>query len=392
VPPKQDTDTPQSKPTQAAAPPPANPRVWWGLLFLIATFGIGYLGGYVAINNSDSVNVSPETRQEIVLQESEVIADVAEEVSKSVVSINVSSQQSRNSFFFGEQQFESQSAGTGIILSEDGLVVTNKHVIPTNTTSLSIVLSDGTEYTDIEIVGRDPFQDIAILQINNVSDLTPARLGDSSDLRVGDKVIAIGNALGRFNNSVTTGIISGLSRPVETFDEIGTSDNYLQTDASINPGNSGGPLVNINGEVIGVNTAIVGGAENIGFSIPINDVKPGITSVENSGELIRPYLGVRFVSVTDDVAKELDLPIDRGALVAGNPGQSAVINDSPADKAGVLDGDVIVRVNDEDITETTSLSTLIGRFQVGDTINLVINRDGQELTLQATLEAVPDRL
>jgi serine protease Do len=360
--------------------------------FVLLSLGLGFVGGSIAVRNYSFDSGNSEINTQVVLSQSEAIAKVAEDVSPSVVSINVNSTNTEDSFFYGRQSYESQSAGTGIILSEDGLIVTNRHVIPANTTSVAVILSDGTQYDDVEIVGRDEFNDIAYLQIKDAKDLKPAKLADSDKARVGDAVVAIGNALGKFDTTVTSGIISGLGRPIQagsTEADTEVLENLMQTDAAINPGNSGGPLVNINGEVVGINTAVAGNAENIGFAIPINDVKSGITSVKNNGELVRPYLGVRYIMLDPEIAKELGISVEQGALVSADAGQRAVVSGSPADKAGIKENDVIIKVNDTVIDENSSLVNTIGRFQVGEKVNLTIVRDGQEQVIEVTLEEVP---
>lgn len=297
----------------------------------------------------------------------------------------------RNPYF--SRDFTESGAGTGIILTDDGLIMTNRHVVPENVSSLTVVLSDGTSYEDVAVVDRDIFNDLAFLQIKDVSGLKPAKLGDSSEVVVGDKVIAIGNALGQFSNTVTSGIISGLGRPITAASDgsFDTLTNLFQTDAAINPGNSGGPLVNIKGEVIGVNTAVAGNAEGIGFAIPINDAKAAISSVEAEGRIIRPYLGVRYIGLTSDIAKALDLSVERGAYLYAEQG-SAIISDSPADKAGLQDEDIIVEVNGEKVDEYNSLSTLLGKYDVGDSVELKVVRGDEEITVTVVLEEAPNSL
>ena len=218
-------------------------------------------------------------------------------------------------------------------------------------------------------------------------------LGDSSKVQVGDKVVAIGNALGQFQNTVTAGIISGFGRDVTAADQSNGSAETLtdlfQTDAAINPGNSGGPLVNINGEVIGINTAVAGGAQNIGFAIPANDVKGLINGVLASGELQQPYLGVRYVSLTDDFAYQYNLPVNRGAYIAPASNQDSVLPGSPAQKAGLKEKDIITRVNNIAIDEKTNLTSALSQFKVGDNLSLTVIRDGKTITVHATLEATP---
>lgn len=289
-----------------------------------AGFGGGLLGSRSQSLTSGNFN-SPEARQQIVSSEGELISEITKEVGPSVVSITVTSQSVGQSLF-GPQSYQQQGAGTGVIISSSGIVITNRHVVPSDASSVSITLSDGTKLEEVEIIGRtlesDPL-DIAFLKINDTKrkDLTVASIGDSSDMEVGDRVIAIGNALGQFENTVTSGILSGYGRDIEASDGSGTSasfeslQNLFQTDAAINPGNSGGPLMNLNGEVIGINVAVAD-AQSIGFAIPINDVKGLIASVQKNGKLERPYLGVRYISLTDDAAYFYNLSTKRGAYIA----------------------------------------------------------------------------
>lgn len=358
---------------------------------VIVSLLAGFIGGYAGSKldtELDSIENSKEVSQLVINNQSDLIAQIADEVGKSTVSI-VSTTETES--FFGP--FEEEGAGTGIILSEDGIVMTNRHVVPEGTVDIEITLSDGTVYSDVEIIGRDPRGgvDLAFLKIQGVSGLTPARIGDSDTMRVGDYVIAIGNALGEFQNSVTTGIISGRSRPVIASDSSGSEalTNLLQTDAAINPGNSGGPLVNLNGEVIGINTAVAE-AENIGFSIAISDVKGVIDSVLTTGEIRVPYIGVRYQMITPEYANREDLPVEKGALIRGGQNFPAVIPDSPADKAGLLDGDILTEIDGQELDADSQLGVLIGRKQVGDTLQLKILRDGEEQYVEITLEAAPE--
>lgn len=368
-------------------------------LLVLISAAAGFVGGWVGSEANSNGALSSQTEQQIISSESELISKIAREVGQSVVSVSVTSQ-SQTQSFFGFGSGEQQSAGTGFIVSDDGLVATNRHVVA-GANKVSVTLSDGTELTDVEVVGRtnegDPL-DVAFLKINDAKgkDLKPAKLGDSAQMEVGDRVVAIGNALGQFQNSVTTGIISGYGRDVEASDGTGfsteTLQNLFQTDAAINQGNSGGPLVNLNGEVIGINTAVAGsGAENIGFAIPINDAKGLIDSVIATGKLERPYLGVRYITLTDDVAFDLGIDTKRGAfIVEGQRGQPSILEDSPAQKAGLREKDIIIKINGENVDERNSLTSLIGKHQVGEEVTLTIVRDGQEQEIKATLEASPD--
>ncbi len=371
------------------------------ILAVLFSSATGFLGGWLgakSYNHQGGSITTAEVRQR-VLDESTVISDIAETVGASVVSINVQSERRVTSFFGPSQPFTQESAGTGFIISKDGIVLTNRHVIPEGATNVSIVLSDGTELDDVEVLGRtnanDPL-DIAFLKINDHkgNDLVPVKLGASSDAKVGQKVVAIGNALGQFQNSVTSGIISGYGRSITARDESGTDtlQNLFQTDAAINQGNSGGPLVNINGEVIGVNTAVAGdGAENIGFAIPIDDIKGLIAGVLEKGVFERPYLGVRYIQLNEDIAEELEIKQTTGAyIISGRSGQPALVEGGPADKAGLQEEDIILKVNDKDVDEDHTLVTLVGQSQVGDEIELTIIRDGNEQKIKVILEATPE--
>lgn len=361
----------------------------------------GFVGGWIGAEARDDDKLNTSTSQQIISNESQLISKIAKDVGPSVVSVNVTSKTTQRSFF-GVSPVEQQSAGTGFIISKEGIIMTNRHVVSEDTGKISITLSDGTELTDVELLGRtspSDSLDIAFLKVKDKKGKTfqPVKLGDSSKMQVGDKVVAIGNALGQFQNTVTTGIISGYGRSVQASDETGSSvetlQNLFQTDAAINQGNSGGPLVNINGEVIGVNTAIAGqGAENIGFAIPINDVQGLVKSVLEKGRLIRPYLGVRYVSLTDDYAYEYNLDTKRGAYIApSEDGQSSILSDSPAAKAGLKEKDIITKVNGETVDEKHSLTSLIGKHQVGEEVTLTVIRDKKEQTIKVKLEAAPNQ-
>jgi len=377
--------------------------------FLLMTLGVGFLGGWLGsrVNNGNgSVSGSLSSSQKIVTSQSQLIADIAKTVGPSVVSVNVTGQTASpgNSFFdlFGGQGGvqQTQSAGTGIIISKDGLIMTNRHVVPAGTTTVSVTLSDGTELKNVEVLGRtsdNDSLDVAFLKVTDAKGhkLTPAVLGDSSKVQVGDSVVAIGNALGQFQNTVTSGIISGFGRSVQAGDSSGSGaseslDDLFQTDAAINEGNSGGPLTNMNGQVIGINTAIASGSQNIGFAIPINDVVGLVKQVEGTGKFQRPYLGVRYVPLTADIAKQYGLDVEQGAFIApATDGSDSVITDSPADKAGLKVNDVIVKADGQKIDQTHSLTSIIAKHAVGDTFKLQVLRDGKTIDITATLGAAP---
>lgn len=378
----------------------------FAILALIAGFG----GGWFAAHNSASTGLvtgSVGQQKKIVTSQSQLISQIAKTVGPSVVSVNVNitgtSGGAGDGGFFGFSQPESeQAAGTGIIIDSSGLIITNRHVVPEGTTNVSVTLSDGTELKDVTVVGRTSQSDtldVAFLKINDAKGhkLPPATIGDSSKVQVGDDVVAIGNALGQFQNTVTEGIISGYGRSVTASDSSGSSgsaenlDNLFQTDAAINEGNSGGPLVNLNGQVIGINTAVAGNAQNIGFAIPVNDVRGLIDNVVKTGNFARPYLGVRYIPLTSDVAKEYGLSVDHGAFVApaSDSSNPSVLPDSPAAKAGIKERDVITQVNGTDVDQAHSLTSLLGRHQPGDKVTLTVIRGGKTVHVDATLEAAP---
>lgn len=375
-----------------------------GMAILALSFGGGWLGAASRDNSSNATSIVQQ--RTVLADKANLVSSIAKTVGESVVSVNVTSQSQSGSsmyggfFSYGYGPQTQESAGTGIVLSTDGLIMTNRHVVPSGTTDVSVTLSDGTVLDKVKVVGRTSSSDsldIAFLQVQDLKGRTlkAAKLGDSSKMQVGDSVVAIGNALGQFQNTVTSGIISGYGRSVQAGDGSGSStenlDNLFQTDAAINEGNSGGPLVNINDEVIGVNTAIASGSQNVGFAIPINDVKGLIESVKSTGKLERPYLGVRYVILTDDIAKQYELSVSRGAYIpkASDMGSQTVLADGPAAKAGLQEGDVITKVEGTAIDEKTSLVSLLGKHKPGDTVTLTVVRGEDTKTIDVTLEANP---
>lgn len=318
------------------------------------------------------------------------IADIADKVSESVVSIVTST---NITDFFGQNR-SSSAAGTGIIVTKDGYILTNKHVI-NGASEVSVILDDGTTYEDVKVVAVDPLNDVAFLKIEDASDLTPATLGDSKTIHVGQQVIAIGNALGEYQNTVTAGIISGTGRSVTASDGTGrqseTLSDMIQTDAAINSGNSGGPLVNAAGEVIGINTATSTSAENMGFAIPISSAKGMLNQLIENGKAERTYLGVYTVEITPEAAKAYNLPVNSGAYIYSSSAYTAVTKDSPAAKAGLKDKDIITSVNGAKVGSDGSLSSLIGEYKPGDTVQLAVIREGNEIAVNVTLEGYPTK-
>jgi serine protease Do len=269
-----------------------------------------------------------------------------------------------------------QGAGSGVIISKDGYVLTNNHVID-GAKEVTVTLADHQEYK-ARIVGRDPKTDLAVLKIEGKGTFPAATLGDSDNLKVGDWVIAIGNPFG-LNNTVTSGIVSAKGRVIGA----GPYDNFIQTDASINPGNSGGPLFNMNGEVVGINTAIISQGQGIGFAIPVNTVKPLVPQLETKGEVTRGYLGVTIQTITPALEKALKLQDQKGALVAD------VTKDSPAAQAGIQRGDVIVAFNGKDVAGNHDLPALVAGTPVGQQATVTVLRNGQKLQLAVKVGQLP---
>jgi len=324
-----------------------------------------------------------------VLREESVVIDVAEKVSPSVVTVSVVTPERRVLQFDPSNGFRSQveggvpqDIGSGFIVSEDGLVITNKHVVSTDA-EYKIITQDGKEHV-VKKINRDPANDLAILE-TDITGYAPLVLGNSDELKVGQFVVAIGTALGEFRHTVTSGVVSGLGRGItagsvyEGFVE--RLDDVIQTDAAINPGNSGGPLLNSVGEVIGVNVAVAAGAENIGFALPVNLVKDGIAQYKQNGAFAsKAFLGVEHSIITREAAILNEVP--QGAYV------SNVVPDSAAENAGVKAGDIITKINGESVSDNEDgLSGLIGKYKVGDKVTLEVWRDGETLALDATLSS-----
>lgn len=301
----------------------------------------------------------------------------------------------------GENKVE-VGGGTGFIITEDGLVLTNRHVVSDSEAEYLVILPDGTEYAS-EVVSLDPFMDIGVLRMKPKEDSGSAKVenlpvvdfGDSDKIKVGQRVLAIGNALAEYENTTTAGIVSATGRNIVASDSRGSMQESLtgliQTDAAINPGNSGGPLINLEGQVIGVNTAIDSSANGIGFAIPINDVKPIIESIKKYGKIVRPMLGVRYIILTEEKAKELQLKgVTHGALLVGDSasGEFAVIPGGPADKAGLQMKDVILEIDGEKVTVDYTLQDAIRDKQPGDVLKLKVWRSGAVLEelVEVTLE------
>ncbi len=383
---------PESHHSPKAKSDKTNAGLICAIVFALVLGGLGLVFGMLAYINSTNTN---QTQQVVnsdgyysgnsVEFEETSIANIASKVTPAVVSI-VSSTYSTSYWGYGQS---SQSAGTGMIVTSDGYVLTNKHVVE-DATDIQIVTDSGDTYDDVDIVGLDPLNDVAYLKINNVSDLPTVTLGDSKTIAVGQPVLAIGNALGAYQNSVTQGIISGTGRSVAASDSDGSNVEYLsdmlQTDAAINSGNSGGPLVNAAGDVIGINTAVSSSGNGLGFAIPISATKGMLESIIENNKASRAYLGLTYINITSDVAKQYNLSVKHGAYIySTNSRQAAIVSGGPADQAGIKEGDIITKVGTVEIGAAGSISTLVGEYKSGDTIQLTVLRDGKEQTINITL-------
>lgn len=287
-------------------------------------------------------------------------------------------------------QYQETGAGSGFFITPDGLILTNKHVVADTSAKYTVITSSGKQY-DAKVVATDPINDLALVKID-IQNAPILRFADSSQIQIGQRVIAIGNSLGEYSNTVTTGIVSGIGRNVTAGGE-GTSEQLegvIQTDAAINPGNSGGPLLNIYGQVIGVNTAIDQQGQLVGFAIPSNDARQAVASYNKNGKIVSPYLGVRYVQITPVIQQQNKLPVDSGALIVTGTDQNGnvtpgVVPGGAADKAGLKNNDIIVSVNGAAVDQNHSLSELIRSYNPGDKIKLDVIRDNKHMTIEVTL-------
>jgi S1-C subfamily serine protease len=322
--------------------------------------------------------------QPVTIDESSATIDVAAAVSPAVVRITTNGGVDTSTGII-----PSTGVGSGVIYDTHGWILTNRHVVEGSDT-LKVHLNDGREF-DGSVYGIDTLTDLAIVKIN-ASGLTAARLGDSSSLKVGQLVVAIGSPLGTYTNSVTSGIVSAKGRSITT-DGNQNLNNLIQTDAAINPGNSGGPLLDASGNVVGINTAIAADSNGIGFAIPIDIARPIMNQAVAGEKLARPYMGVIYRPLDRQVAAAENLPVNDGALVVpgGGSNQSApaVVPNGPADKAGIKQGDIIVKVNGQAIDGNHPLDATLSEYAPGDTVSIDLLRNGQSLTVQLTLGTRP---
>ena len=404
--------------TESVAPS-LPPRRNGGRLFILLVLAMifGFIGGAAAPSLQEHFSrYLPEAlrpkglvmeKSTTILSEESAVADLVEKNSKGVVSIVISKDVPKVRSFFGnpfgfpffspfdtgkgstETEKQKVGSGSGFFVSSDGLIVTNKHVVADEEAEYTVLLGNGDEYK-ATVLARDPSNDIAVIKIEG-KDFPVLTLGDSEKIRVGETIIAIGNPLGEFENSVSRGIVSGLRRNLDAGSGLGDSEHLseiIQIDAAINPGNSGGPLFNLAGEVIGVNVAMAQGAENIGFSLPINQVKRIVEQVRTTGKLSFPYLGVRSITLDDNLKKKSGLPFNYGALVLRGQAVTdfAVVPGSPADKAGIVENDIILEIDGKKVDTDHSLIYFMGQHSVGDEVTMRIWHKGETKDITVKLE------
>jgi serine protease Do len=340
-----------------------------------------------AVLGSPSAAATPNTAAPVARADDSIVTRAAEAVSPAVVTIRTGETDPDDFPLL----MPDTGVGSGVIFDSAGWVLTNRHVVA-GATTVRVALQDGRDF-DGTVYGEDTLTDLAIVRIE-ADDLPVAVLGDSATLKPGQLAVAIGSPLGTFTNSVTSGVISALSRNVPITDQLTGEPrqllNVIQTDAAINPGNSGGALVDAAGTVIGINTAMASGAQGIGFAIPINIAKPLLVQALAGEPLARPWIGIAYTPVDRNVADNLDLPVDYGALVATqNPAQSAVSPDSPAEEAGIQDGDIITSINGRRIDASNDLHDILSQYEPGDRLTLMLLRNGTTRQVQLTLGTRP---
>lgn len=370
-----------------------------GGLVSSGVFGLNWklVNRYFKVPSVSAPQVLNNERVKIVSEES-VVIDVVKKASPAVVTVSITQPANTGRVFqinpfnpfspfeFGPpqrgspKQAEPQDIGSGFIVESDGLVITNKHVVSETTAKYKVVTGDNKTF-DVVKIYRDPGNDLAILKID-ASGLPTVTMGDSGSIEVGQLAIAIGTALGEFRSTVTTGVVSGVGRGITAGSPfegaVEQLDNVIQTSAAISPGNSGGPLLNSGGAVIGVNTAVAQDGQNIGFAIPINVIKDALANFNKTGQFNRPYLGIRFKTITKDLAVMNDIP--EGAYVVD------VVSASPAERSGIEQGDIITKIDNTRLSgKDNDLAKIVSSKKVGDTLNLTLNRDGREINLKVTL-------
>ncbi len=333
------------------------------------------------------------------------IVEIAKKVCPAVITIVISKDLPKIEGFcyfpFGSQKFmlpkvENKKkektkigGGSGFIVSADGYILTSNHVVSDTEADYTVILEPTKKYP-AKVISRDPISDIAVLKIQG-KNLPYLELGDSDKIELGEEVVAVGNALGEFHDTLSSGIISGISRVITAFsgliDRIAQLQGLIQTDAAINPGNSGGPLINMEGKTIGINTAQVLGAQNIGFAIPINYAKKDLEEIKKYGKIRRPFLGIRYIVLNKEITEIHKLPINYGALIIRQSfGEEAVVKKSAAAKAGLQEYDIILEINGEKITEKNPLANILQKYKIGEEVNLKVLRKEKEIALKVKLK------
>ncbi len=391
----------------------------WPVYFIILSIIFGAIGGALisGIFYSKFVDINIGAPQKTIedhyfsaVSQEETIISVVERVSPSVVSIIITKDipvayeyyydpSEGFEWFFGESfevpQYEQEGTekrevgeGTGFIISKDGLILTNKHVVSDKDAEYTVLTNEGKKLS-AKVLARDPIKDLAIIKIEG--EFNQVELGDSEALKPGQTVIAIGNALGEFQNTISTGVISGLKRSIVAGEgtQVEVLENVIQTDAAINQGNSGGPLLNLKGQVIGVNVAMSQSAENIGFAIPINEAKRDIEQIKTIGKISYPFLGIYYTIVTSELKEEYDLSVDYGAWVGRNANgeqtKESTFEGSAAEEAGIKENDIILEFDYKKINSKNSLGQIILNYDAGDQINLKVLRDNKETIIPVIL-------
>lgn len=347
------------------------------LVAVLSGVGSSYYFTNLFIEKTRDQDASPRIIEKVSMEEDSAVVDSVNKVFPSVVSIVTVA---KGVTFFGEI-VEQKGGGTGFIITSDGLIITNKHVVA-GAENLNVITSDGSDYVG-QVVATDPIFDFALVKIE-AKGLPVVEMGDSDSLQIGQRVIAIGNALGEYSNSVTVGVVSGRARSISASDRSGSSsrlEGLIQTDAPINPGNSGGPLINTKGQVVGVNTAIDAQANSISFAIPINSAKTAINSYLKNGSIVRPFMGIRYINITREFSALNKLDVNAGALIVAGTEQGetiAIVPGGPADKAGLMVNDIITQINGEKISENKSVITILSAYNPGDKVEIIYLRKGEE--------------
>jgi serine protease Do len=392
IPPRSDSwssapawSTRRSLPAEPPEAPPARRPRMLGFVAIALAAGVvaGSLSGLAVVNlmgvvETPTTEVPPgDTVSAVTLDESSAVIESVASVAPSVVTINVT------------LATGGSGSGSGFIFDPDGWILTNRHVAG-DAATMVVTLADSRRF-DATLVGVDTLTDLAIIKID-ATDLPTAPMGSSAALEIGQLTIAIGNPLGDYADTVTTGVVSGLGRAIQAGDGSSLEDinHLIQTDAAINPGNSGGPLVNSLGQVIGINTAIATSAEGIGFAIPIDFAKPIMALALDGEEIARPWVGVYYTMIDQQLAADRDLPVDEGALIDEGPnGASAVFAGSPADAAGLQQGDVITAIDGRPVDAAHDLVVLLLPHRAGDVVEATVLRGGEELQIDITLGTLP---